>query len=266
MHHNPIAITDLSYVYLDGTLALKQINLSIGANERVALIGANGSGKSTLLLHFNGILRSSQGQIVIGEMPLADGTLKAIRNFVGVVFQNPDDQLFMPTVWEDVAFGPLNQGLRGEALAHRVQHALAAVNLPLTDYGPRSATNLSGGEKKRVAIAGVLAMQPQVLVLDEPSAQLDPRSRRQLIHLLGSLPLTQVIATHDLDLALDLCDRTVVLSRGQIVYDGPTAAVMNQASFLEQHALEPPLGYTRPYCQLSDCPVARPHPASLPVL
>lgn len=266
MHHNPISIENLTYAYPDGTEALRHIQLSIRANQRVALIGANGSGKSTLLLHFNGILRSQIGEIVVGEMPIADHTLKAIRNFVGVVFQNPDDQLFMPTVWEDVAFGPMNQGLRGQDLNHRVHHALCAVGLNLAEYGPRSANNLSGGEKKRVAIAGVLAMQPQVLVLDEPSAQLDPRSRRQLIQLLDQLPLTQVIATHDLDLALDLCDRTVVLSRGQIVYDGPTAAVMNNEPFLAQHALEPPLSYARPYCKLVDRPAERPHPASLPVL
>lgn len=141
---------------------------------------------------------------------------------------------------------------------------MAAVDLDLARYGNRMAGNLSGGEKKRVAIAGVLAMQPQVLVLDEPSAQLDPRSRRQLIELLRHLPLTQVIATHDLDLALELCSRTVVLSRGQIVYDGATEAVMNDAAFLEQHALEMPLCYSRPYCLLEHRPAERPHPASLP--
>ncbi|HEY9762402.1 MAG TPA: energy-coupling factor ABC transporter ATP-binding protein [Trichocoleus sp.] len=264
MHHNPISIENLSYAYPDGTMALRDIHLSIRANERVALIGANGSGKSTLLLHFNGILRSQVGEIVIGEMPLSEATLKPIRNFVGVVFQNPDDQLFMPTVWEDVAFGPMNQGLRGADLSHRVHHALCAVGLSPEEYSSRNANNLSGGEKKRVAIAGVLAMQPQVLVLDEPSAQLDPRSRRQLIHLLDILPLTQVIATHDLDLALDLCDRTVILSKGEIVYDGPTTAVMNDARFLEDHALEPPLSYALPYCRLADRPEERPHPATLP--
>jgi cobalt/nickel transport system ATP-binding protein len=264
MHHNPISIQNLDYAYIDGTEALRNIHLNIRANERVALIGANGSGKSTLLLHCNGILRSPTATITIGELPLNDQNLQAIRNFVGVVFQNPDDQLFMPTVWEDVAFGPMNQGLRGEALHHRVHHAMCAVGLSLEAYGARSASNLSGGEKKRVALAGVLAMQPQILVLDEPTAQLDPRSRRQLIHLLQSLPLTQVIATHDLDMALDLCDRTVILSQGQIVWDGPTAVGMNNSAFLAQHALEPPLSYTRPYCHLGDRPAERPHPASLP--
>jgi cobalt/nickel transport system ATP-binding protein len=263
MHHNPIHICALTYHYPDGTEALKNINLSIQANEKVAIVGANGSGKSTFLLHLNGILAPQQGDVVIGELPVIPQNLSAIRNFVGVVFQNPDDQIFMPTVWEDIAFGVMNQGLRGHALNHRVQHAMYAVDLDPKQYGPRMASNLSGGEKKRVAIAGVLAMQPQVLVLDEPSAQLDPRTRRQLIHLLASLPLTQIIATHDLDLALELCSRTVVLSHGQIVYDGPTELVMNDRSFLERQALELPLCYSRPYCLLDHRPADRPHPATL---
>jgi cobalt/nickel transport system ATP-binding protein len=264
MHHNAISIRNLSYAYEDGTQALMEINLKIEANERVALIGANGSGKSTLLLHLNGLLRSQTGEIQVGEWLLSRETLIPIRNFVGVVFQNPDDQLFMSTVWEDITFGPLNQGVSGEALRHRAYHAIYAVGLDPEQYSRRSANNLSGGEKKRVAIAGVMAMQPQVLVLDEPSAQLDPRSRRQLIQLLQSLPLTQIVATHDLDLALDLCSRTVVLSRGCVVYDGPTEVIMNDPAFLEAHALESPLSYTRPYCLLKHRPVEQPHPASLP--
>lgn len=226
------------------------------ATERVALVGANGSGKSTLLLHFNGLITPQQGEVIVGEMLIEPQNLKAIRNFVGLVFQNPDDQLFMPTVWEDVTFGPMNQGVQGQALFDRATQALQAVGLDPGYYGPRNANNLSGGEKKRVAIAGVLAMQPQVLVLDEPSAQLDPRSRRQLIHLLDSLPLTQLIATHDLDLALELCDRTVVLSQGQVVFDGRTEHVLSDSTWLEQHALELPLSYSRPYCQLDHAPAA----------
>jgi cobalt/nickel transport system ATP-binding protein len=158
----------------------------------------------------------------------------------------------------------MNQGVRGHELSHRAKHAMRAVGLEPEVYGGRLAGNLSGGEKKRVAIAGVLAMQPQVLVLDEPSAQLDPRSRRQLIELLAQLPLTQMIATHDLDLALELCSRTIVLSQGRVVYDGMTETVMNDREFLEQHALETPLCYSRPYCRQEDRPVERPHPASLP--
>lgn len=266
MHHNPISIQQLSYAYADGTQALQSIDLSIRASEKVAIVGANGSGKSTLLLHLNGIILPQAGEIWVGELPVELQHLNAVRNFVGLVFQNPDEQIFMPTVWEDITFGPMNQGLRGDALTHRTHHAMTAVGLSPEHYADRNATNLSGGEKKRVAIAGVLAMQPQILVLDEPSAQLDPRSRRQLIHLLKHLPLTQIIATHDLDLALELCDRTVVLSQGQIVFDGATATVMNNQSFLESHALEPPLSYSRPYCQVEHRPLERPHPATLPNL
>ncbi|MFN5762854.1 MAG: energy-coupling factor ABC transporter ATP-binding protein [Pseudanabaena sp.] len=241
MHHNPISIENLSYCYPDGIQALKGINLQIAATERVGLIGANGSGKSTLLLHLNGILMPQKGEIVVGEMVVKPCNFAVIRNFVGLVFQNPDDQLFMPTVWEDVAFGLMNQGLRGDELKTRVAEALVAVGLDVAKYRERLSHNLSGGEKKRVAIAGVLAMQPQVLVFDEPSAQLDPRSRRQLIQLLHTLPETQLIATHDLDLVLELCDRTVVLSEGKSVYDGATKKVLCDREFLLEHSLEMPL-------------------------
>ena len=256
MHHNPITIENLSYAYPDGTEALHQIDLSIHATERVALVGANGSGKSTLLQHFNGLIIPQQGTVTVGELSIAPQTLTKIRNFVGLVFQNPDDQLFMPTVWEDITFGPMNQGLRGGRLVDRAFVAMQSVGLDPNIYSTRSANNLSGGEKKRVAIAGVLAMQPQILILDEPSAQLDPRSRRQLIHLLDSLPLTQLIATHDLDLALELCDRTIVLNHGQIVYDGQTERIMSNADLLEEYALEMPLSYSRPYCLLDHAPAA----------
>lgn len=258
MHHNPIVIESLSYTYPDGTQALRDVNISIKATERVALVGANGSGKSTLLLHFNGLLVPQVGQVIVGELTMESKNLQQIRNFVGLVFQNPDDQLFMPTVWEDIAFGPLNQGIQGHALDDRIVDAMQAVGLDPQYYAPRNANGLSGGEKKRVAIAGVLAMQPQVLVLDEPSAQLDPRSRRQLIELLASLPLTQLIATHDLDLALELCDRTVVLGRGQVVYDGETERVLSDPELLAEHALESPLCYSRPYCQIDHAPQLQP--------
>jgi cobalt/nickel transport system ATP-binding protein len=254
MHHNPILIDNLSYSYPDGTQALRGINLSIHANERVALIGANGSGKSTLQLHLNGIILPQDGEIKIGQWLVNPENLRNIRNFVGLVFQNPDDQLFMPTVWEDVAFGPMNQGLRGDELTQRVLQGMAAVSIDPERYSKRNTENLSGGEKKRIAIAGVLAMNPQVLVFDEPSAQLDPRSRRQLIDLLQSLALTQLIATHDLDMALELCDRTVVLSQGKVVFDGKTEQVMSDRNFLVNHALESPLSYSRPYCLLADAP------------
>lgn len=251
---HPLAIDNLSFHYPDGTQALAQINLNLQAGERVALVGANGSGKSTLLLHLNGIFIPQSGRVTVGGIQVTPQQLSAVRNFVGLVFQNPDDQLFMPTVAEDVAFGPQNQGLVGIALQERMNTALASVGLDLCSYGGRHAQKLSGGEKKRVAIAGVLAMQPQLLVLDEPSAQLDPRSRRQLIQLLQTLPQTQLIATHDLDLALDLCERTIVLSRGQLVADGPTAQILQDPEWLERHCLELPLSYRRPYCLLTECP------------
>ncbi|GAP97747.1 energy-coupling factor ABC transporter ATP-binding protein [Leptolyngbya sp. NIES-2104] len=252
MHHNPIEIYNLSYSYPDGTQALNGMTVSVRATERVAIVGANGSGKSTLLMHFNGLITPQVGQVIVGEYPVETQYLKQIRDFVGIVFQNPDDQLFMPTVWEDITFGPLNQSVTGQALIDRCVHAMRCVGLDPEAYGPRSANGLSGGEKKRVAIAGVLAMQPQVLVLDEPSAQLDPRSRRQLIELLDTLPLTQLIATHDLDLALELCSRTIVLSKGEIVFDGATERIMSDPELLTEHALEPPLSYSRPYCQIED--------------
>jgi cobalt/nickel transport system ATP-binding protein len=246
MHHNPISIENLSYTYPDGIQALRGINLQVKATEKVAIVGANGSGKSTLLLHLNGILMPQKGEIVIGERRVSQKNLVAIRNFVGVVFQNPDDQLFMPTVWEDVAFGLMNMGMRGKDLEIKVAESLVAVGLDLDKYRQRQSQNLSGGEKKRVAIAGVLAMQPQVLVFDEPSSQLDPRSRRQLIQLLQTLPETQLIATHDLDLVIELCDRTVVLSEGEVVYDGKTKQVLSDREFLLAHSLEMPLSLGSP--------------------
>lgn len=254
MHHNPIWIKNLSYVYPDGTPALHHVSISIAATERVAIVGANGSGKSTLLLHLNGILLPQAGEVRVGEMLVTNQNLRAIRNFVGLVFQNPDDQLFMPTVGDDVAFGPKNLGLTGAVLGQRVHQSLYAVGIDPEIYAERNPQNLSGGEKKRIAIAGVLAMQPQVLGLDEPTAQLDPRSRRQLIELLHGLPLTQVIVTHDLDLALELCPRTIVLSQGKIVFDGGTAQALSDVNFLQAHALESPLSYARPYCNLRDAP------------
>ena len=257
MHHNPIVIENLTYTYPDGTKALNDVNLAIEAGERVALIGANGSGKSTLQLHLNGIILPQSGSIKVGEWQVNSDNLRDIRNFVGLVFQNPDNQLFMPTVWEDVTFGPKNRGWRDEELTERAKKAMMMVDIDSEYYGSRNTENLSGGEKKRIAIAGVLAMEPQVLVLDEPSAQLDPRSRRQLIELLKNLSLTQLVATHDLDMALELCDRTVVLSQGQIVYDGQTEKIMSNPDFLVQHSLESPLSYSRPYCLLEDVPVVR---------
>jgi cobalt/nickel transport system ATP-binding protein len=249
-----ISVANLSYTYPDGTKALHKIDFQIHQQEKVALVGANGSGKSTLQLHLNGILLPQSGRVEICGRSVNRENILTIRNFVGLVFQNPDDQLFMPTVWEDIGFGPLNLGFRGNLLNEKIVRAMRSVDLEPQWYSSRNIDRLSGGEKKRVALAGILAMEPSILVLDEPSAQLDPRSRRQTIELLTKLNQTQLIATHDLDLALELCSRTIVLSHGTIVYDGMTETVMNNTEFLKQHSLETPLSYTRPYCQIGDGP------------
>ncbi len=249
-----ITCKNLSYTYPDGTEALTAISFEIQPQEKVALIGANGSGKSTLQCHLNGLIPVQTGEIWIGNQPVLPPYYSSIRTQVGLVFQNPDDQLFLTTIWEDIAFGPKNLGIKDPLLSQRVNQALLAVQLEPQHYGHRHPDRLSGGEKKRAAIAGVLAMQPDILVLDEPSAQLDPLARRELMNLLQTLPLTQLIATHDLDLVLDLCDRTLVLSEGHLVYDGPTYPLMLDSAFLQSYRLESPLSFQRAYCNLSDRP------------
>lgn len=251
-----LCVENLSYTYPDGTQALMDINIRIDNGEKVALIGANGSGKSTLQFHLNGLLQAQSGKVWVNQIAVMPANFTRIRAWIGLVFQNPDDQLFMPTVEEDIAFGPQNLGVKGLMLDRLVRDSLESVDLDPDYYLHRNPENLSGGEKKRVAIAGVLAMQPQILVLDEPSAQLDPRSRRQLIELLAQLPVTQLIATHDLDLALELCDRSLVLSRGHLVYDGSIWPLMADHAFLAHHALESPLSFARPYCNLKDRPIS----------
>jgi len=251
-----LCVENLNYTYPDGTQALIDINIRINDGEKVALIGANGSGKSTLQFHLNGLLQAQSGKVWVNQSAVIPANFTRIRAWIGLVFQNPDDQLFMPTVEEDIAFGPKNLGVKGAILNRLVRDSLEAVNLDPDHYLHRNPEHLSGGEKKRVAIAGVLAMQPQILVLDEPSAQLDPRSRRQLIELLAQLPVTQLIATHDLDLALELCDRSLVLSRGHLVYDGSIWPLMADHAFLAHHALESPLSFARPYCNLKDHPLS----------
>ena len=229
-----IEITDLIFTYPDGKLALDGINLRINTGERVALIGANGAGKSTLLFHLNGIL-SGRGRIVIDGLELNPANTKRIRALTGLVFQHPDDQLFSPTVFEDVAYGPIYQGFDKLAVQEKVTQALNAVNMAA--YSARNPYHLSEGEKKRVAIAAVLSMQPKILVLDEPSAGLDPRSRRELIELLGGLPLTLLFATHDLDMARQLSTRTILLHEGRIVADGRTEAILSDSKLLYAHNL-----------------------------
>ncbi len=232
-----LVIRDLSFAYPDGREALQAVSLTVQPGEKVALVGPNGAGKSTLLLHFNGILQG-QGDIRVMGKLVTKKNLPEIRVRVGMVFQNPDDQLFSPTVYEDVAFGPLHMGLDEPEVRRRVAEALSQVGM--NDYGSRLSYHLSTGEKKRIAIATVLSMRPDILALDEPSAGLDPRARRQLIHLLQALPQTQIIATHDMLLVRDLCQRMVLMDEGRIVADGPTAGIFEDRTLLEAHGLERP--------------------------
>lgn len=229
-----IEIESLRFSYPDGTVGLKGISLAVHEGERVALVGPNGAGKSTFLLHLNGIFRGD-GSVRIDGLTMEKRNLKAIRQKVGLVFQNPDDQLFCPTVFEDVAFGPQNLGLGPEEVRRRVQESLTAV--AMEGAAQKSPFRLSFGEKKKVAIATVLALQPSVLVIDEPTANLDPRGRRGIIALLRELGGTQIIATHDLPLVQELCSRTIVLDGGEKVADGATAAVLEDQELLEAHGL-----------------------------
>lgn len=237
MHHS-IEIRQLSFQYPDGHLALEDISLLISPNEKAALVGPNGAGKSTLLLHLNGILHG-EGKIRVCGLDLSDKkNLPRVRGMVGLVFQNPDDQLFSPTVYDDVAFGPLYQGLPIEEVDRRVQAALQAVHME--KYANRVSHHLSVGEKKRIAIATVLSMQPEVLVLDEPTAGLDPRARRNLIHLLAELDLTLLISTHDMHLVRELFPRMIIMDQGRIIADGKTEHLLQDTALLEAHGLEVP--------------------------
>lgn len=232
-----VAIDNLAFNYPDGYRALRGVSLQIKRGEKVALVGPNGAGKSTLMLHLNGILESG-GQIKVENIPVLRANLPLIRAKVGLVFQNPDDQLFSPTVFEDVAFGPLHMGLPENEVRARVQQALDQVGMG--DFGPRLSHHLSMGQKKRVAIATVLSMQPEILVLDEPSAGLDPRARRALVTLLRDLPLTMLVSTHDMRMVQELFPRIIIMDDGQVVADGPTAALMENDALLEAHGLERP--------------------------
>ncbi len=235
MHHT-LEIEHLSYTYPDGRRALHDVSLRIGPGEKVALVGPNGAGKSTLLLHLNGILTPTAGKVRACSLEMRKENLGKVRAGVGLVFQNPDDQLFSPTVFDDVAFGLLYQGLPEAQVRLRVAQALAAVGM--ADFAGRSSYRLSTGEKKRVALATVLAMDPEILVLDEPTGGLDPRGRRSFINLLRSLPQTMLVATHDLNMVRELFPRTIVLDGGRIVADGATADILTDAPLLAAHGLE----------------------------
>jgi len=246
MSHHIVEVKNLRHVYPDGTEALRNVSFRITHGESVAIIGANGAGKSTLLLHLNGYLATNEGAIRIGDFPLNKSTLPEIRRTVGMVFQDPDDQLFMPTVFDDVAFGPLNLGLTGAEVEMRVDDALSRVGAQhLRDKPPY---RLSGGEKKRVAIATVLAMSPDILVMDEPTSGLDPFARRQLMALLKDFHHTRIFTSHDLDMVLELCERTIVLHEGEVRADGSTLDIFKDEALLRSCRLEKPFA-------MQGCPV-----------
>ena len=236
MHHT-LDIQDIHFSYPDGRKALRGVSLFINPGEKTALVGPNGSGKSTLLLHLNGILRG-EGEVHVCGKELTDDNLRQIRALVGLVFQDPDDQLFSQSVYEDVAFGPLYMDLPKEEVAQKVRQALEDVGMAGSEA--RVPHHLSEGEKKRVAIATVLSMDPEVLVLDEPTAGLDPRGRRELIQLLHGLPQTMLVATHDMRMVAELFERTVIIDEGKVVGDGPTVQILAEPHLLEMHGLEAP--------------------------
>lgn len=232
-----VEIRGLRYSYPDGREALRGVDLAIAKGEKVALVGPNGAGKSTLLLHLNGIL-VGQGVVRVAGLDVADGSLGRVRALVGLVFQDPDDQLFSTTVFEDVAFGPIHMGLSPAEVRERVKQALEQVGM--AGFEKRMPHHLSIGEKKRIALATVLSMSPAVLVLDEPSAGLDPRARRSLISLLKTLPQTIIAASHDMHLVRELFSRMVVMDEGRVVADGPTCQILGDTALLDRHGLEPP--------------------------
>ncbi len=240
-----LEIKDLAFAYPDGNQALFGVNLTVGQGERVALLGPNGAGKTTLVMHMNGIHPAAHGEVrVAGQVVDASdkANLRSIRSKVGIVFQDPDDQLFMPTVGEDVAFGPYNMGVRGDELEKVVIEALELVGM--VEFKDRPPHHLSFGQRRRVAVATVLAMKPEILVLDEPSSNLDPASRRELADILRSLAITIVMVTHDLPYALELCERAVILSGGIIVADKKTREILGDKDLLSAHRLELPVGFS----------------------
>jgi cobalt transport protein ATP-binding subunit len=237
-----LRVSELTYTYPDGSNALNGIDLEVGHGERVAILGPNGAGKTTLVLQLNGILTPTSGTVTVSGTPVTKPNLRDIRRRVGIVFQDPDDQLFMPTVREDVAFGPHNLGLRGGELDQRVDDALVAVGMGA--HADRAPHHLSFGQRRRAAVATVLSMRPDLLVLDEPSSNLDPAARRELAEILFSLPITMLIVTHDLPYALQLCPRSIVLNHGRVAAAGPTRSILADADVMTANRLELPFGFT----------------------
>jgi len=244
MPEKSLEISGLAYAYPDGNQALFGVNLSINQGERVALLGPNGAGKTTLVLHLNGIIPTMQGQVrVAGEVVDSKNaeSIKSVRHKVGIVFQDPDDQLFMPTVGQDVAFGPYNAGLRGSELERAVNEALELVGM--SEFIDRPPHHLSFGQRRRVAVATVLAMKPEILVMDEPSSNLDPAARRELAEIITSLNITLLMVTHDLPFAYELCQRAVILSAGVVAADDEISRVLSNKQLLTANRLELPKGF-----------------------
>jgi cobalt/nickel transport system ATP-binding protein len=240
-HPAALEVDGVAYAYPDGHQALFGVSFQIRRGERVALLGPNGAGKTTLVLQCNGVLLPGAGRVAVAGLEVAPEHLKEIRRRVGIVFQDPDDQLFMPTVAEDVAFGPANLGLRGHDLETRVKAALAAVGME--DHAGRPPHHLSFGQRRRVAVATVLAMEPEILILDEPSSNLDPASRRELAEIVTGLDITILMVTHDLPYALQLCPRALIMNGGVISADGPTAELLADTELLAANRLELPFGF-----------------------
>lgn len=226
-----IEIRNLSYAYPDGTAALRDVSLDIFKDEAVALIGPNGAGKTTLLLHLNGILNTN-GAVKVCDLPVSEKNLNTIRQKVGLVFQDPDDQLFMPTVFDDIAFGPINMGLDAGEVEKRVRDALRFVDME--NYKERISHHLSFGEKKRISLATVLSMNPEILALDEPTGNLDPKHRKQFIKFLGSMKITKIIATHDIDMVLSICNKVAVMDRGRILAFDETKKIFEDKELISQ--------------------------------
>ena len=240
-----LLIEDLAFAYPDGNQALFGVNLRVERGERVAILGPNGAGKTTLVMHMNGIHPAEHGSVsVAGEVvdTKDKDLLRRIRGKVGVVFQDPDDQLFMPTDGEDIAFGPYNMGIRGAELDAVVDQALALVHM--SEFKDRPPHHLSFGQRRRVAVATVLAMKPEILVLDEPSSNLDPASRRELADILRSLEITILMVTHDIPYAYELCERSIILSGGIVVADGDTKTILSDSKLLSENRLELPVGFS----------------------
>jgi len=236
---NALELRQVSYQYPDGTAALTDVSVLIRHEQRVALLGPNGAGKSTLIGHLNGIIETQVGTVLVEDVPLTDATLSVVRQRVGVVFQDPDNMLFMTSIADDIAFGPRNLGLHESQVHDRVTRAIAAVGL--TGLENKPGMHLSFGQKKRAALAAVLAMEPAVLVLDEPTSNLDPRGRREMLELVRSLDVTLLVATHDLEAAWELCGRALVIDEGRLVADGDAHDILRDRDLMLSHGLEVPL-------------------------